>query len=201
MSSALLQMMSFPSPTFLKLANCQYFLCSWLCFFLALLHQETIIHLDFAILFTTVDNLFPLNNEATCLRPGYELPLQLPVNLSKRATAPNYAEVHGIKLIFNVLQVNTTSFANFTAGLAPLKNLHTIIVTGALFKGPLLPESPVSPGEATICDLVSRSVDHLELVGVAGLNGSIPECLFNSASRLKFFYIGESRRRFFYRAL
>lgn len=90
----------------------------------------------------------------------------------------------------NVPQVNATTFTNLTASLAGLKNLRLIAIEGPLFEGAMLPEAPVSPDQTTICDLVSSSVEDLELYSVRGLNGSIPECLFNSASRLRFLYIG-----------
>jgi hypothetical protein len=88
------------------------------------------------------------------------------------------------------LQVNATAFTDFTASLAGMTNLNFITIVGPLFKGLMLPETPVTPAQTTICDLVSRSVEDLELYNVPDLNGSIPECLFNSASRLRFLYIG-----------
>ena len=93
-----------------------------------------------------------------------------------------------MSLIF--LQVNSTAFTDFTASLAGMANLNFISIMGPLFKGPMLPETPVIPAQTTICDLVSRSVEDLELNNVPDLNGSIPECLFNSASRLRYLSIG-----------
>ena len=88
-----------------------------------------------------------------------------------------------------VPRVNATTFTNLTASLAGL-NQRLIAIEGPLFEGAMLPEALVSPDQTTICDLVSSSVEDLEVYSVTGLNGSIPECLFDSVSRLRFLYIG-----------
>ena len=80
-------------------------------------------------------------------------------------------------------------FTSFITVVAGLKNLNFITLTGSQFRGPMLPEQP-TPDQATICDLTSSSLTWLSLNALGGLNGSIPACLFDSSSQLRYFYIG-----------
>ena len=91
--------------------------------------------------------------------------------------------------MFLQVKVIAAAFTDFTASLSGMKNLKVISILGPLFKGPMLPETPVTQNQTTICELVSRSVIDLQLYDVERLSGSVPECLFNSASRLRYLSI------------